>query len=102
LTVNTLPVSGSFNLEFSLGGFYFTDIYYGEAPVIEEFTSLSGGSPVFNAVRIQKGSTFNQGSIILGSASPSGVMQVFDLGSRSVLSVYDVPDILLDNVEDIS
>jgi len=102
LTVNTIPVSGTYGIEFELGGIFFTDIYYGQAPILEEFTSLSGGSPVFNVVQLQKGSTFNQGSLILGSASPSGVLQVFDLDARIVLEVHEIPEILQDNVEDIS
>lgn len=102
LTQASTPVSGNQDINFTLSGTYFTDIYYGDTPVLEINSTLSGGTNLFLSVELQTGTTFSGGSVLIGSASPSGVMQTFDFGSRSVIDVKATPELEDDNVEDFS
>ena len=96
-----LPLSGTQDLYVTSGGLYFTDIYYGDSPELLSLYVLYGTSDIYTAVEFQSGASFSGGSIIIGSSSPSGVLQTFDLENRTVLAVYDSPTYLLeDNVED--
>lgn len=98
-----LPMSGTINLAYTASGMFFTDVYYGPEPELTTSTVLSGGSNVFSSIEFQSGASYSGGSILVGSKSPSGVLQSFDLGVRTVLGAYTYPqDLVLDNVEDFS
>jgi len=98
----TSPVSGTYDIEYLLGGSFFSDIYYGEAPILETLTTLSGSSDQFTSVEFQAGVTLFSGSILIGSATPSGVLQSFDFATKQVIRVHKVPELEEDNVEDFS
>jgi hypothetical protein len=102
LTQASIPVSGVQDIYFALSGTYFTDIYYGEAPVLETVLTLSGGTDIFTSIQVLPGATFSGGSILIGSAAPSGVLQTFDLSTRSVIDVHQSPELEEDNIEDFS
>ena len=94
-----IAMSGTYDITTITGGLYFTAIFYGDAPELISLTVLSGESNVINAIEFQAGSSYDEGSLIIGSQSPSGVYQVYDLENRDVIYTKTVSD---DNVEDIS
>lgn len=101
------PVSGtaSGTLDIDMtedSGIYFTSIFFGETPVILTQHILFGGSDSFTAVEFQEGATFSGGSIVIGSSSPSGVLQVVDLENLEVIASYTTPILETDDVEDFS
>jgi hypothetical protein len=101
MTVSTTGVSGTFDVEYTLSGSYFSDIYYGFAPTLITITGLSGTSNNFSSIELQLGSSFNDGSILIGSKI-SGALQTFSFDSRTVIDVLQVPDLKSNNVEDFS
>jgi hypothetical protein len=94
-----IAMSGTLDLNLQLGGVYFSSIFYGEAPELIQLSVLSGTSNIITAVELQKGSSFNKGSIIIGSKAPGGTYQVFNLEDREVIFNESV---INDNVEDFS
>jgi hypothetical protein len=102
MTVNSTPVSGTYDIEFVLGGMFFTDIYYGETPLLLDLTVLSGATNDFSTIQFQKGATFDLGSVLIGGHSPSGTLQTFDLSTRTVIDLHTVPELESDNIEDFS
>jgi len=95
-------VTLSGNLNFQEGGFFFTDIYYGSTPELTTLTVLSGGNNDFSSIEFQTGASFSGGSIIIGSHSANGVVQVFDMNTRTVIDVHTTPELESDNIEDFS
>ena len=102
MTQASSPVSVTQDITFTLSGVYFTDIYYGDTPVLEVQNVLQGGTNVFTSVQLQLGTTFSEGSILIGSAAPSGILQTLNLANRTVIDTHEVPELSLDNVEDFS
>ena len=95
-------VSGSLDLDMVTGGVYFTNIFYGYTPEAVSLDILYGGSNSFSSIEFQSGTTLSGGSVLIGSLSPSGVVQTFDLNTQTVIDVHSVPELEDDNVEDIS
>lgn len=102
-----LPVSGTASGVVDLTidsetGVYFTSLFFGETPDATLVTNLQGGSNNFSSIEFQKGATFSGGSMIVGSTSPSGVLQSVDLSNLTVIVGYSSPPLESDNVEDFS
>lgn len=102
-----LPVSGtaSGTLDLTIDpdtGIYFTSIFFGVTPEATLAPVLLGESNNFTSIEFQRGATFSGGSIVIGSASPSGVLQSVDLSSLTVIAGYSEPQLADDNVEDFS
>jgi len=95
-------VSGSLDLYMVTGGVYFTNIFYGYTPEAVSLDILYGESNSFSSVEFQSGSTLSGGSLVIGSYAPSGVVQTFDLGTRTVIDSHTVPELEDDNIEDFS
>jgi len=94
-----LALSGTFDLVTITGGLHYTDIYYGDTPELVSLNVLSGSSNIINVIEFQIGSSYNEGSLIIGSQAPSGIYQVFDLENREIIFTKEVSD---NNVEDFS
>lgn len=77
------------------------NLFLGDLPPKETFYVLKGNSDSFSSVRFVQGSFLNQGSLVIGSLGPGGILQVLDLNSREVLSYTVSGELVSDNIEDV-
>lgn len=78
------------------------DLFFGDLPTRLVFTTLSGVSNDFSTIQFVEGSFKDRGSLIVGGATPSGIVQILDLETNQVSSVVEPPVLKSQNITDVT
>jgi len=78
------------------------NLFFGDLPPREFLYTLSGTSNNFISLQFIDGATISGGSMLLGSTSPSGIVQVVNLETRTVMDFIEYPYLHSKDILDVS
>jgi len=78
------------------------NLFFGDLPPREILYTLSGISNNFVSIQFIDGATISGGSMLLGSGTPSGIVQVVSLETKTVTDLIEYPYLNSKDILDVS